>query len=141
VTVKWSDIRAEFEGLEIGFRERVVRLFEKYEGKPTDEVVRGKTVEVTIASFAKHMGIKAQTFRDWVLEFRVTDTVSRPTPACINDGVPPRKSLVIEAKELIERVGTYLPHLSDETHEFIRRDIAALRLALDELEAQLKVVR
>lgn len=136
--VKWADIRAEFDGLQVGFRERVVRLFEKYEGHPTDEVVRGRTVMVTVTSFAKHMGIKQQTFDGWVRAVGNRDSVPE---TCVNDSVPPRKSLVLQAKELVESVGRYLPDLSDETHEFIRQDIEALRHALDELEAQLKVAR
>lgn len=140
MTVKWSDIRAEFEGLEIGFRERVVRLFEKYQGQATDEVVRGKVVVVSVSSFAKHMGIPQRSFAHWVESFGLANT-ARPDSTCINHSVPPRKSLVLQAKELVESVGRYLPDLSDETHEFIRQDIVALRLALDELEAMLKVVR
>lgn len=60
--VKWKEIEAEADGYKAGF----VSLYQKYEGMPTDKVVRGKVVMVTERSFADHFGIDPETFRRWV---------------------------------------------------------------------------
>jgi len=61
--VKWSDIEAECGDYRDGF----VQTFRKYEGQPTDEKdAQGRTVKVTVASFAKHAGIPKTTFQRWV---------------------------------------------------------------------------
>jgi hypothetical protein len=61
--IKWSEIEAECGDYRAGF----VSVFRKYEGQETDEKDRyDRPVKVTIASFARHMGIKEGTFRDWV---------------------------------------------------------------------------
>ena len=61
--VQWSQIEAECGD----FREGFVAIFRKYEGFPTDENdERGRTVKVTQASFARHVGVPENTFRDWV---------------------------------------------------------------------------
>jgi Family of unknown function (DUF6192) len=61
--IRWSDIEAECGD----YREGFVAIFRKYEGQPTDEKDgQGRTVAVTAASFARHMGIAEGTFKDWV---------------------------------------------------------------------------
>jgi transposase-like protein len=61
--ITWSEIEAEAQG----FRQGLVALFRKYEGQPTDEKDgNGRTVRVTAAAFARHLGIEDSTFRRWV---------------------------------------------------------------------------
>jgi hypothetical protein len=61
--IRWSEIESEAQG----FRQGLVALFRKYEGQPTDEKdAYGRTVKVTPASFARHMGVEPSTFRRWV---------------------------------------------------------------------------
>ena len=60
--VKWADIIAECGTYKAGF----VATFQKYEGMPTDAVVRGKVVMVTQKSFADRNGIDRATFMRWV---------------------------------------------------------------------------
>jgi hypothetical protein len=63
MTIKWSQIEAECGDYRSGF----VATFRKYEGQPTDEVDgRSRRVVVTVASFARHVGIPEPTFREWV---------------------------------------------------------------------------
>jgi transposase-like protein len=60
--IRWSEIEAECGG----FRDGFVGTFRKYEGQDTDEKdARGRTVTVTMHSFARHMGIDKETFRRW----------------------------------------------------------------------------
>jgi hypothetical protein len=60
--IKWSQIEAETEG----YREGFVAVFRKYEGQETDERDESnRVVKVTMASFARHMGIPQRTFFDW----------------------------------------------------------------------------
>ncbi len=62
-TIKWSQIEAECGGYRAGF----VATFRKYENLPTDEKDgQGRTVKVTVATFARHVGIPDPTFRSWV---------------------------------------------------------------------------
>jgi len=136
MTIRWADIRSEYEGLETGFRERVVRLFEKYEGQPTDEVVRGKTVMVTVASFAKHMGLKHQTFARWVSQY------GHPKPeTCVNDQVPPREGFIRKAQAIIEEAEPYIPYLSADTFELIEADIKDLEKVLRRIRTQMAAIR
>jgi len=61
--IPWSQIEAECGDYRAGF----VESFRKYEGQSTDEKDdQGRTVKVTMASFARHAGIPEQTFRRWV---------------------------------------------------------------------------
>ena len=61
-TVKWGDILAECGN----YKAAIVSVFRKYEGQPTDETDgHGRTVKVTVTSFAAHMGIPEATFRRW----------------------------------------------------------------------------
>lgn len=131
--VRWADIKSEYQTLETGFRERVVRLYEKYAGQETDEVVRGKALTVSVNSFAKHLGLSQRTLQNWVSQYGLAK------PACVNENVPPRESFILQAKRLVEEVIPYLPHLSGDTYELIREDIAALRQVLDQIEASLEV--
>lgn len=64
--IKWIDIEAEVGG----FRENLVEVFKKYEGKITDEIDgRGASVKVTASSFARHMGIADTTFKEWIAKY------------------------------------------------------------------------
>lgn len=61
--IKWSEIEAECGDFRAGF----VATFRKYEGLPTDEKdARGRTIKVTAASFARHVGVNDDTFRRWI---------------------------------------------------------------------------
>lgn len=61
--IMWSQIEAECGDYRAGF----VATFRKYEGLPTDEKdAQGRTVKVTVASFARHVGIAEGTFAEWV---------------------------------------------------------------------------
>src|SRR5215216_6256054 len=63
--ITWSEIEAEADAS--GYRERLVAVFRKYEGQPTDETTeQGHIVKVTMTSFARHMGIPDTTFRHWL---------------------------------------------------------------------------
>jgi hypothetical protein len=62
-TITWSQIETECGNYRDGF----VAIFRKYEGQDTDEKDgAGRVVVVTIASFARHVGISKDTFGDWV---------------------------------------------------------------------------
>lgn len=64
--VTWNSIMEEL-GAEDGFRAAVVKVFLKYKGQDTDERDKyRKVVKVTVASFARHLGIAQQTFDNWV---------------------------------------------------------------------------
>jgi len=61
--IKWSEIEAECGNFRAGF----VATFRKYEGQITDEKdAQGRTVKVTVSSFARHVGVPESTFKDWV---------------------------------------------------------------------------
>ena len=65
IPIAWGDIVAECGNYRDGF----VAIFRRYEGQPTDEKDgQGRTVKVTTKSFARHLGIDAETFRRWVLK-------------------------------------------------------------------------
>lgn len=67
--ITWAEIEAEADDL--GFRERLVALYRKHEGKATDEKDgQGRTVKVTQRSFAIHMGIGEDSFRRWVKQIQ-----------------------------------------------------------------------
>ena len=73
--VQWSQIEAECGG----FRQGFVATFRKYEGMATDEKDgQGRTVKVTMATFARHVGINEETFRRWV---RAEQDPQRVAPA------------------------------------------------------------
>lgn len=62
-SVSWSQIKAECGDFRAGF----VRTYRKYQGKPTDERDgQNRVVKVSMASFARHMGIAESTFHEWV---------------------------------------------------------------------------
>lgn len=62
-TIKWSQIEAECGDYRAGF----VATFRKYEGRDTDERdASNRIVKVTTASFARHLGVSANTFAAWV---------------------------------------------------------------------------
>lgn len=63
VGIRWSDIEAECGNYRDGF----VAVFRKYEGEPTDEKDgQGRTVKVSVESFARHFGFDPKAFRRWV---------------------------------------------------------------------------
>lgn len=60
--ITWDQIEAECGD----FRQGFVSAFRKYEGQETDERDKyRKVVKVTMASFARHMGIDEDTFARW----------------------------------------------------------------------------
>jgi hypothetical protein len=77
--VQWSQIEAECDG----YREGFVAIYRKYEGFPTDEKDgQGRTVNVTVRSFAEHVGIPERTFRRWVTKSATSaDTITTPSDA------------------------------------------------------------
>jgi len=109
MTVKWSDIQSEYEKEAKGFRTRVVEIFLKYEGLDTDEKNRGKTVKVTVASFARHMGIAPRTFADWVEKARNANTALRvpdspadlPSLDVVEDEFPPSPQDLAAARAML----------------------------------------
>lgn len=79
-TVTWKTIEKECGD----WKQGMVATFRKYEGQPTDEVdEKGKPVKVTPRTFAEHLGVSAQAFRQWIKKF---------------DGVPPSPSNTAEAR-------------------------------------------
>lgn len=61
--ITWDQITAECGGYKAGF----VAVFRKHEGELTDaKDGQGRTVKVTLNSFAEHVGIARSTFRMWV---------------------------------------------------------------------------
>jgi hypothetical protein len=61
-TITWSQIESECGDYRAGF----VATFRKYEGQDTDEKDgQGRTVKVTMSSFARHAGIADKTFQRW----------------------------------------------------------------------------
>jgi hypothetical protein len=71
--ITWSEIIGECGNYKAG----LVAVFRKYEGLPTDERDGRGTVKVTQESFARHMGIPIQTFRDWVKRATSTKFVEK----------------------------------------------------------------
>lgn len=72
--ITWDAITAECDGYRAGF----VAVFRKYEGEPTDERdAQGRTVKVTLSSFAEHVGIPRQTFDRWVKNAKRSVTSSQ----------------------------------------------------------------
>jgi hypothetical protein len=71
--ITWSEIIAECGNYRSGF----VAVFRRYEGQPTDALTeQGHVVKVTVQSFARHVGVEATTFRDWIKRAEVTDFVT-----------------------------------------------------------------
>jgi hypothetical protein len=76
--VTWAEIEAEAEGAQQGYRERLVEIFRRHEGQTTDEKdAQGRVVKVTIASFARHVGVPVRTFDRWVKDVRQTVTAEQ----------------------------------------------------------------
>jgi hypothetical protein len=72
--ITWSEIESECGNYRAGF----VAVFRRYEGQPTDEKdARGRIVRVSMASFARHLGIDKMTFSRWVR--RVVDEPLPPS--------------------------------------------------------------
>lgn len=121
----WSQIEAECEAT--GYRERLVEVFRKYEGQPTDENdEQGRTVKVTAQSFARHMGIPETTFRGWI---KSATRAVLPEHREQMDAAKARKATQQitqrpseERKELIKELARSLP---DEDREDIAFDITS----------------
>jgi transposase-like protein len=80
--ISWAEIEAECGG----FRDGFVATFRKYEGQDTDEkTAQGRTVKVTIASFARHMGIHEDTLNWWIRKSE--GRAARPTERTAVDRV------------------------------------------------------
>jgi transposase-like protein len=80
--ISWAEIEAECGG----FRDGFVATFRKYEGQDTDEkTAQGRTVKVTIASFARHMGIHKDTLNWWIRKSE--GRAARPTERTAVDRV------------------------------------------------------
>lgn len=64
--ITWDEITNELTE-HAGYRQAMVTIFRKYEGQETDEIDgSNRVVKVTATSFARHFGIKKQTFADWI---------------------------------------------------------------------------
>lgn len=67
--INWTEIDAEVEAFQEGYRSGFISIFKKYEGQETDErAANNKIVKVTVASFAARYGIADTTFRRWISE-------------------------------------------------------------------------
>jgi hypothetical protein len=152
MTIKWSDIKEQYEGLEVGFRERVVALFRKYEGQDTDEKVRGKVVLVSQRSFAEHMGIAQRTFSNWCGLANTAQPDSEPAaltteePAvCMNEGIVDKQGFVFEINRAIEaklaNKHFQLHVIDDVALDMLTTDIIELRNLLDELDNRITIAR
>lgn len=72
--ISWSQIEAECGDYRAGF----VATFRKYEGRDTDEIAgNGQIVKVTVASFARHIGVAETTFRRWLGQHSPSDLEKR----------------------------------------------------------------
>jgi len=64
--ITWEAIDGRWNEEFPDFRTRAVAVFREFEGQETDETDRyGRTVKVTMASFARHFGINKTTFSHW----------------------------------------------------------------------------
>ncbi len=99
--VKWQDIEQECGG----FREGFVRIFKRYEGQPTDERDgSNRAVRVTQASFARHVGIPEQTFRQWLaLEVGTKQVVTSEDRERLDALPSAREQWLADAKEALDR--------------------------------------
>jgi hypothetical protein len=112
--IKWSDIETECGDYRAGF----VATFRKYEAQPTDEKdAQGRPVKVTMASFARHMGVSQRTFYDWVRNAVHTPPAYSKTA----DGIDERKakSLVRNKPQMIVEAVSELPEESQR--EIVRQ--------------------
>lgn len=67
--ISWSDIDAEVEEFQSGYRSGFVAIFKKYEGVETDERDgANRAVKVSQSSFARRYGIGETTFKRWLKE-------------------------------------------------------------------------
>lgn len=65
--INWTEIDAEVEEFQDGYRSGFVSIFKKYEGQETEErTAQGHVVKVTVVSFGRRYGIAETTFRGWV---------------------------------------------------------------------------
>jgi hypothetical protein len=85
--IKWTEIEAECGDYKAGF----VATYEKYKGQETDETDKSnRPVTVTVASFARHVGIPERTFGGW-LDREVGATLAVTSGARIKlPPLPPR---------------------------------------------------
>lgn len=101
--IAWADIEAECGN----YREGFVAVFRRYEGQATDEKdAQGRTVKVTVTSFARHMRIPPETFRGWV---KITTRVIQPDQRAGMDASKARKVLRDAPLEQVEQLVAGLP--------------------------------
>jgi hypothetical protein len=140
--IKWSEIQSEYEGIATGYRERVVRLFEKYEGLETDEKIRGKVVTVNATSFSRKLGIKQQTFSGWLKEFGLPNVGNRQpqnaSPTCVNDGVPPKNGFVQEINQKLKEMVPIISQLSVDVYPLIQEDLEETKQLISQIEDKMK---
>jgi hypothetical protein len=103
--IRWAEIEAEVGN----YREGFVTTFRKYEGQATDEKdAQGRTVKVTVSSFARHMKIPVPTFRAWTK--RATSTPVVPPERRLRiDSNTTRKILQEAPLEQVEQIIAGLP--------------------------------
>jgi hypothetical protein len=127
--ISWSQIEAECGD----YREGFVTTYRRYQGQPTDEKdAQGRTVKVTAASFARHVGIAEPTFRQWV---RASDPTVLPKPSDARGA----------ERGALSRVRNMPPERQAElVDELVKDDpvvAAAASRALEERNAQLPTPR
>jgi len=101
--ISWSEIESECGN----YREGFVAVFRKYEGQKTDEQdAYGRTVKVTLNSFARHAGIAEATFRRWVKKAAAPTAISPETVRFTDtrDVSGAKKVLADAPLETVERI-------------------------------------
>lgn len=119
--IEWATIVAECDS----FRDGFVAVFRKYEGQPTDErTAQNHIVKVTAKTFAEHMNIPVQTFRDW-LKSENTGVVFSGTrsPSRLSNDV--KRAANIEPQSVVEGIANASP---DKQREIMRELIADPRV-------------
>lgn len=109
--VTWERIEAECDG----YREGFVAVYRKYEGESTDEKDRqGRTVKVTVKSFARHSGIPESTFGGWARKSkRATGVRANEGPGTSRTGQILRQTVKSPVVSTEDKVGALGDLLSD----------------------------
>lgn len=122
--ISWSEIEAEAQG----FRQGLVALYRKYEGQDTDEKdAQGRTVKVTTASFARHMGVAERSFHRWTK--KQDGQTGRPGPLDPGPLDPPRveRSARQIARQAPQAIVTAISELPEAQQVEIMRQVRERR--------------
>lgn len=86
--INWTEIDAEVEEFQDGYRSGFVSIFKKYEGQETDErTAQNHPVKVTAEGFARRYGIDPRTFKRWLAAETGTTPVSDRHRGTIQDSI------------------------------------------------------